>query len=83
LCGNNVFPQDCGTAGGLGSNGRGLRLGPLCEWSFGSVGWGGVKLIEWFAEGVGCEYFNRFFTEVGGDSFLTYPFECSSSVSRS
>jgi hypothetical protein len=43
----------------------------------------GVKLIEWFAEGVGCEYFNRCVTEVGGDGILTYLFECSNSVSRS
>jgi hypothetical protein len=49
---------------------------PLCEWSFDYVGWGlggGIKLREWSAEGAGCECFDRFITEVGGDDFPTSP----------
>jgi hypothetical protein len=41
-----------------------------------------VKLREWVAEGVGCECFNRFIPEVGGDGFQCPPFECYISVSR-
>jgi hypothetical protein len=40
---------------GLGRSGRGLRLRSLYEWSFDCVGWGGVKLGEWFNKGIGCE----------------------------
>jgi hypothetical protein len=72
LSGHDIFWQDCGAT----SKG-GVVEAFVCVYSSDGhvtmlVG-GCVKLREWFAECVGCECFNLFITEVGGNGLPTFP----------
>jgi hypothetical protein len=72
LCMQNILRQDCGAAGG-----GGLIEAFVSVYStsghFTVMDGGCIQLREWFVRHVGCECFNWFIAEIGGDGLSTSP----------